>query len=218
MPDETAVQPADITALRGAALVDALDRIDPTALTGRDVDLDDVLGAIDPAALDEDAFRRLLAAVNRLAEHLPELDLSSIDAGAFARLVAAASPAQLEAVLADPRLRERLLDEVFRRMGSHVRADRIKGMHSIVRWRLSGGQGPGGFDRYQCTLSDGTCTVSKEMSGQPRVTITLSPANFVQLITQQATPAVLFVTGKLQVKGDLGFAAGLIGYFDLPTP
>jgi hypothetical protein len=28
----------------------------------------------------------------------------------------------------------------------------------------------------------------------------------------------LFVTGKIKVKGDLAFAAGLVGYFDLPKP
>lgn len=44
----------------------------------------------------------------------------------------------------------------------------------------------------------------------------MAPPDFIRIITRQATPAVLYVTGKLQVNGDLGFAAGLIGYFDLP--
>ncbi|MGH3433683.1 MAG: SCP2 sterol-binding domain-containing protein [Thermocrispum sp.] len=133
------------------------------------------------------------------------------------QLVSSAPPEQLDAALAHPALRGQLLDEIFRRMGSHVRSDKVRGMHAVVRWRLTDGSGDGGFDRYQCTLSDGACTVSKEMSEQPRVTITLSPADFVRLIAQQTSPAVLFVTGKLKVEGDLGFAAGLIGYFDLPT-
>ncbi|HEX4703571.1 MAG TPA: SCP2 sterol-binding domain-containing protein, partial [Pseudonocardiaceae bacterium] len=29
--------------------------------------------------------------------------------------------------------------------------------------------------------------------------------------------AVLFMTGKLKIKGDLGFAAGLTSLFDIPT-
>lgn len=152
-----------------------------------------------------------------ITDQIPDTDLSEVDASLLTQVVSAASPEQLDAALADPAVRTRLLDEVFRRMGEHVRVEKAKNMHAVVNWRLTGGSDPDGYDRYQCTLSEGTCTVSREMSEQPRVTITLSPANFLRLIAQQTSPAVLFVTGKISVKGDLGFAAGLIGYFDLPT-
>lgn len=154
---------------------------------------------------------------DNFADRIPDEDLSTVDASLLTQLVAAAPPEQLDAALADKLLRARVLDEIFRRMGSHVRAEKVQNMHAVVRWRLTGGSGPGGYDRYECVLSDGTCAVSKEMNEQPRVTITLSPTDFVRLIAEQTSPAVLFITGKLQVKGDLGFAAGLIGYFDLPT-
>lgn len=154
--------------------------------------------------------------LGRIADNADQLDLSAVEASTFARLVATASATQLEGALADPRSRALLLDEIFRRMQSHVRSDRVKRMNAVVRWRLTGGTGEGGYDRYECVLADGACVVTKERSPRPRVTITLAPTDFVRIITRQATPAVLYVTGKLQVKGDLGFAAGLIGYFDLP--
>lgn len=154
---------------------------------------------------------------DNIADQIPDVDLSTVDASVLTQVVAAAPPEQLDAALADEKLRGRLLDEIFRRMGSHVRAEKVRGIHAVVNWRLTGGSGPDGYDRYQIVLSDGACTVSREMTEQPRVTITLSPADFVRLIAQQTSPAVLFVTGKLKVQGDLGFAAGLIGYFDLPT-
>ena len=151
-----------------------------------------------------------------ITKQIPDDDLSTVDASVLTRLVTDSSPEQLEAAMADPAIRGRVLDEVFRRMGSYVKPEKVQNMHSVVRWRLTGGAGPGGYDRYETTLSNGAFTVSREMIQQPRVTITLSPANFLRLIAEQATPAVLFVTGKLSVKGDLGFAAGLIGYFNLP--
>jgi alkyl sulfatase BDS1-like metallo-beta-lactamase superfamily hydrolase len=154
---------------------------------------------------------------DNIADQIPDDDLSAVDASVLTRLVSAASPEQLDAALADEKLRGRLLDEIFRRMGSYVRADKAKGVHAVINWRLTGGSDQDGYDRYQCVLSDGTFTVSREMTEQPRVTITLSPTDFIRLIARQTSPAVLFVTGKLQVNGDLGFAAGLIGYFDLPT-
>ncbi len=58
--------------------------------------------------------------------------------------------------------------------------------------------------------------MNRESTREPRVTITLSPLDFVRLITRTASAPMLFVTGKVKVKGDLGFAAGLTGLFDLP--
>ncbi|MGH3450624.1 MAG: SCP2 sterol-binding domain-containing protein [Haloechinothrix sp.] len=217
MSEHQGVSPAALASLRGRALVDALEYIDEATIQPGEIDLNALIDGIAPDALGQDDFRRLLAAVNRISDSVAEIDLTVVDARVFVRLVAGVSHAQLESALAVPESRARLLDEIFRRMETHVRSDRVKRMHSVVRWRLTGGNGTGGFDRYESVLADGTCTVSRELTAQPRVTITVSPADFVQLITGQATPPVLFVTGKIQVKGDLGFAAGLIGYFDLPT-
>ncbi|WP_084612511.1 SCP2 sterol-binding domain-containing protein [Thermocrispum municipale] len=151
-----------------------------------------------------------------LAERVAGTDLTDVDASTLVGMVNSAPREQLDAAFADETLRERLLAEIFRRMSSHVRADKVRDLHAVVRWRLTGGRGEGGYDRYECTLADGKCTVSRQMSDRPRVTITVSPADFVRLISRQTTPAELYVTGKIKVKGDLGFAAGLIGYFDLP--
>lgn len=202
----------DLSGLRGAALLDALDHVAPDGL-----DVNTVADAIDPRELGRDDFRRLLESLMRLSEDAPALSLAKVDPTRFATLVSRASRPQLEAVVASLELRERVLDEIFARMGAHLRVDRP--LEAVIHWRLSGGTGAGGYDRYATTISGGSCTVSRTVEGaRPRVTITLSPVDFFRLITHQATPAVLFVTGKIKVKGDLAFAAGLIGYFDLPKP
>ncbi|WP_326567264.1 SCP2 sterol-binding domain-containing protein [Amycolatopsis rhabdoformis] len=202
---------ADVSGLRGTALLDALDHAD---LTGLDVNT--VADALDPRELGRVDFRRLLDTLVRLSEQAPAFSLTKVDPTRFATLVSRASRAQLEAVVASPALRARVLDEIFARMGSHIRRDRA--LDAVIHWRLSGGTGPGGYDRYATAISGGSCTVSRVTEGRPRVTVTLSPVDFFRLITHQATPAVLFVTGKIKVKGDLAFAAGLIGHFDLPKP
>ncbi|WET79556.1 SCP2 sterol-binding domain-containing protein [Amycolatopsis sp. QT-25] len=202
--------------LTGRALVDALERIEPDSAEAHSLDVNEVAGAIDPVKLGKDDVRRLLAALGRLAESAPAFDLRKVDPARFANLVARASRAQLESVVAERPLRDRVLREIFDRMGAHIRQDRAKTLHAVVHWRLSGGDGDGGYDRYQTVISHGACTVSRDMREKPRVTITIAPVDFFRLITHQATPAVLFVTGKIKVKGDLAFAAGLIGFFDLP--
>lgn len=208
----------EIVGLTGRALVDALERIEPDSAEAHSLDVNEVAGAIDPKDLGKDDVRRLLAALGRLAESAPAFDLRKVDPARFANLVARASRTQLESVVAERPLRDRVLREIFDRMGAHIRQDRAKTLHAVVHWRLSGGTGDGGYDRYETVISHGECTVSRDMKGKPRVTITIAPVDFFRLITHQATPAVLFVTGKIKVKGDLAFAAGLIGFFDLPKP
>ncbi|MEQ0559454.1 SCP2 sterol-binding domain-containing protein [Amycolatopsis sp. NEAU-NG30] len=219
MTDNAGLTSADqVAGLRGRALLDALERLDPLSPEAHALDVNTLADALNPADLGKDDFRRLLSALVRLAAVAPAFDLSKVDPARFASLVASASRAQLESVAADRALRERVLDEIFARMGAHIRADRARDLHAVVHWRLSGGVGEGGYDRYETVIAHGSCTVSREMHSPPRVTITIAPADFFRLITHQATPAVLFVTGRIKVKGDLAFAAGLIGFFDLPKP
>ncbi|WP_199199420.1 SCP2 sterol-binding domain-containing protein [Amycolatopsis sp. CA-128772] len=217
MADNAGMTSADrIAELRGAPLLDALERLDPLSPEAHALDVNEL--ALDPAELRRDDFRRLLKALLRLAAQAPAFDLSKVEPARFASLVASASRAQLESVVADRPLRERILDEIFARMGAHIRPDRARDLQAVVHWRLSGGAGEGGYDRYETAIAHGSCTVSREMHSAARVTITIAPVDFFRLITHQATPAVLFVTGRIKVKGDLAFAAGLIGFFDLPQP
>ncbi|MFB9684660.1 SCP2 sterol-binding domain-containing protein [Amycolatopsis plumensis] len=219
MAENAGMTSADrIADLRGAALLDALERLDPLGPEAHALDVNELAEAVDPGELRKDDFSRFLKALLALASRAPAFDLSKVEPARFASLVASASRAQLESVVADRALRERVLDEIFARMGAHIRPDRARDLHAVVHWRLSGGAGEGGYDRYETAISHGSCTVSREMHSSPRVTITIAPADFFRLITHQATPAVLFVTGRIKVKGDLAFAAGLIGFFDLPHP
>jgi putative sterol carrier protein len=219
MADNAGMTSADqVAELRGAALLNALERLDPLSPEAHGLDVNTLAEAVDPRDLGKDDFRRLLSALVRLAEKAPAFDLSKVEPARFATLVSSASRAQLESVVAERPLRERVLDEIFARMGAHIRSDKARDLHAVVHWRLSGGVGEGGYDRYETVISRGSCTVSREMRSSPRATITTAPADFFRLITHQATPAVLFVTGRIKVKGDLAFAAGLIGFFDLPHP
>jgi alkyl sulfatase BDS1-like metallo-beta-lactamase superfamily hydrolase len=139
-----------------------------------------------------------------------------MNAGTFARLITRASTDQVQGILARPELRTRVLNEIFRRMGDHLRADRATHTRAVVHWRLTGGTGEGGYDRYETIIENGTCALHRESTRDPRVTITVHPVDFLRLITNNASGAVLFMTGKLKIKGDLGFAAGLTSLFDLP--
>ncbi|WP_436492919.1 SCP2 sterol-binding domain-containing protein [Actinokineospora sp. HUAS TT18] len=202
--------------LKPRELVELLDRLTAAEVATMDIDVDAIGRAIDPRKVGRTDLSKLLGAFSRLAAEGAEISLSKFSADTFAKLITHASKDQLQSVMVDPALRATILDEVYRRMGTHLRQDRAKGLHAVVHWRLSGGSGEGGYDRYETLIDNGVCTVSRAMEGQPRATITVSPVDFLKLITNNASAPVLFMTGKLKVRGDLAFAAGLTGLFDLP--
>lgn len=176
-----------------------------------------MLSELDPRRVGKDDFVGLLAAVDRLAKQGGDVDLSRLDAAAFARLITRASNDQLQGVLGRPDLRSVIIDEIFRRMVDHLRPERVANVSAVVHWRLTGGTGDGGFDRYETIIEHGTCVVRRDHAeGEPRVTITLAPIDFVKLVTRNVSGPVLFMTGKLKIKGDLAFAAGMTNLFDLP--
>jgi putative sterol carrier protein len=171
------------------------------------------LGDVDPKKIDEEEFVALLEAASEIAGSGDAVDLSALRPEQFARLISRASNEQIEAVMDRPELRERILDEVFRRMGEHYKSDKAGTTEAVVRWRIGSDED---LLRYECVLADGKCTVSKEPRHEPKVTITAPAAEFLKLASGNASAPMLFMKGKLRVAGDLGFAAGLTKLFQIP--
>lgn len=172
------------------------------------------LGDLDPKKVSEQEFVQLLEAASDLAGSGDEVDLSGLGPEQFARLISRASDDQIAAVMRRPELRERVLDEVFRRMGEHYKSDRARDTEAVVRWRIGSDDD---LLRYECVLTGGTCAVNKEpQHDEPRATVTVTAPEFLKLASGNASAPALFMKGKLKVAGDLGFAAGLTKLFQIP--
>lgn len=169
------------------------------------------LAKVDPKQIGEQELAALLDAATDRAASGAEFNLGALRTEQFSRLLSQSSSAQINAVLARPELRERIVDEVFRRMSEHYRGNVAD---ALVRWRL--GAGDEDDLRYECQLSGETCTVSKETRQDARVTIMLPAAEFLKLASGNASPFGLFMSGKLKVAGDLGFAVKISGLFEIP--
>jgi putative sterol carrier protein len=202
--------------LSPSQLVELLRQLDPASDRLEQIDIDAIGRAVDPMRLRGGEFRTLLEQVDRLAGAGAGVDLSRMGAQTFARLIGRASKEQLTEVLAIPGLRARILGEIFRRMQEHLRAEKAGSVAAVVHWRFSDGTGDGGYDRYETVIDHGTCATADTQTRPARVTITIGPYDFLRLITSNASAPVLFMTGKLKVRGDLAFAASMMGLFDLP--
>jgi putative sterol carrier protein len=182
------------------------------------VDIDAFARAVDPARLDEKQFVQLIDVLDMLGRAGTGIELAAMRTDTFVWFVSRASATQLEHLMTHPHLRLVVFEEIFRRMGEHLDPAKAATLQAVVHWRLSGGAGPGGYDRYETVIEGGTCRSGQDPTADPRVTLTLSPTDFLRAVTGSVNVAMLFMRGRVKVKGDIAFAAGLINYFDLPRP
>ncbi|MFU8872341.1 SCP2 sterol-binding domain-containing protein [Micromonospora sp. SL4-19] len=132
----------------------------------------------------------------------------------FAQLVKSTSDDKLADVMSGD-LRGKILGEVFDRMPSLFRADRAGATNAVIHWSITG-RPDGGTDTYEIVIENGTCTVSDSPSREPKLSLTMGPVEFLKIISGGGNPVMMFMTGKLKAKGDLGLAANIANLFDIP--
>lgn len=64
------------------------------------------------------------------------------------------------------------------------------------------------------TIADGTCTVTKGTADNPDVTLIMQDDDLIQMFKGEFNSMTAFMTGKLQVEGDLMLAQRLQSFFD----
>jgi hypothetical protein len=189
----------------------------PDTTTGG-VDVDAFARAVDPRRLDEQQFVQLIDVLDMLGRVGTGIELAAMGTDTFVWFVSRASTSQLNHLMEHPHLRHVVFSEIFRRMSAHLDPIKAATLKAVVHWRFTGGTGDGGYDRFQTLIENGACVSSDYPTADPRVTLTIAPTDFLRAVTGSVNVAMLFVRGKVKVKGDIAFAAGLINYFNLPRP
>lgn len=182
------------------------------------VDVDAFARAIDPQRLDEQQFVQLIDVLEMLGRVGTGIELAAMRTDTFVWIVSRASTTQLDHLMTHRHLRQVVFDEIFRRMSEHLDPAKAATLRVVVHWRFTGGAGEGGYDRFETVIDSGACKSGTEPTADPRVTLTLAPTDFLRAVTGGVNVAMLFVRGKVKVKGDIAFAANLINYFNLPRP
>ncbi|MEV1331819.1 SCP2 sterol-binding domain-containing protein [Micromonospora costi] len=132
----------------------------------------------------------------------------------FAQLVKSTPDDKIAEVMSGD-LRGKVLGEVFNRMPSLFRADRAGSTNAVIHWTITG-RPDGGSDTYEVVIENGACTASETPQRDPKLTLTMGPVEFLKIVSGGANPVMMFMTGKLKAKGDLGLAANIANLFDIP--
>lgn len=140
--------------------------------------------------------------------------LSQIEPQEFRQLVKSTKDKDLTEVMGGPH-RGEILDAVFGRFPSVFRPDKAGSTNAVIHWVVGGGP-DGGTDTYQVVIEEGTCTTSSTADREPKLTITLGPADFLKVVSGAGNPMMMFMTGKLKAKGDLALASNIANLFAIP--
>src|SRR5918995_5011604 len=146
------------------------------------------------------------------------IDTSAVDAEEFAKNMASVTDDQLREGIGGP-MRDQILDEIFKRMEEHFRADAAGDTEAVIHWKIGGGP-DGRVDEFETVIKDGTCKVHRGFTSEgARVTLSMDGVDFLRLVTSNVPGPQLFMSGKLKIEGDMMFAATAASLFTIPgTP
>jgi putative sterol carrier protein len=141
-------------------------------------------------------------------------DFANLDPQQFAQIVKSTPDSQLADVMKSD-ARKSILDAIFARFPTLFRADRAGATNAVIHWNITD-RPDGGADTYELVIANGTCVLSESAEQDPKLTVTVGPVDFLKVVSGNGNPMMMFMTGKLKAKGDLGLAANIANLFDMP--
>lgn len=101
--------------------------------------------------------------------------------------------------------------ETFHAMPSRFKPDRAQGVKAIIQYDITG-EGGG---TYHVEIGDGKCMVHDGAAASPTLTLTMSAADWLDMVAGKLNGQMAFMSGRLKLKGDMGLAMRLAGIFGI---
>lgn len=101
--------------------------------------------------------------------------------------------------------------ETFDAMAGRFKADRAAGTNAVIQYDISGDGG----GTWHAVIKDGACTVNSGPGTNPALTLQMSAQDWLDMASGKANGQMLFMSGKLKLKGDMGLAMKLGSMFSI---
>jgi putative sterol carrier protein len=101
--------------------------------------------------------------------------------------------------------------ETFDQMGSRFKTDRAAGTNAVIQYNVSGDGG----GTWNAVIKDGTCTVKEGAATTPNLTLDIAAQDWLDMLSGKQNGQMLFMSGKLKIKGDMGLAMKLGSMFQM---
>lgn len=103
------------------------------------------------------------------------------------------------------------VQETFGAMPGRFRPDKASGTNATIQYDVSG-EGGG---TWHAVIKDGTCTVNPGAATNPNLTLQIAGQDWLDMLSGKQSGQMLFMSGKLKVKGDMGLAMKLGSMFSM---
>jgi putative sterol carrier protein len=101
--------------------------------------------------------------------------------------------------------------ETFDVMTSRFKADKAAGTNAVIQYDISGDGG----GTWHAVIKDGICTVNQGPATTPNLTLQMSAQDWLDMTAGKQSGQMLFMSGKLKLKGDMGLAMKLGSLFSV---
>jgi putative sterol carrier protein len=99
--------------------------------------------------------------------------------------------------------------ELFDSLPAKLDKDAAEDLDVVYQFDLGGAQS----GQYQLLVKNGTCVVKEGTHTDPHVTISMTGEDCIKVLNGQLNGAVMAMSGRLQISGDLGLAMQLKSLF-----
>jgi putative sterol carrier protein len=103
------------------------------------------------------------------------------------------------------------VQETFAAMPGRFRPDKASGTNATIQYDVSG-EGGG---TWHAVIKDGACSVNQGPATQPNLTLQIAAQDWLDMLSSKQSGQMLFMSGKLKVKGDMGLAMKLGSMFSM---
>jgi putative sterol carrier protein len=101
--------------------------------------------------------------------------------------------------------------ETFDAMGPRFKPERAAGTNAVVQYDISGDGG----GSWHAVIKDGACTIAEGPGTNPALTLSMAAQDWLDMTSGKQSGQMLFMSGKLKLKGDMGLAMKLGSMFSM---
>jgi putative sterol carrier protein len=101
--------------------------------------------------------------------------------------------------------------ESFDAMPGRFRSHKAAGTSAVIQYDVSG-EGGG---TWTAVIKDGTCTLNQGPATNPNLTLQIAAQDWLDMLSGKQSGQMLFMSGKLKIKGDMGLAMKLGSMFSM---
>lgn len=97
------------------------------------------------------------------------------------------------------------IHDIMQDMKGAFKADKAEGIDAVIQYSLTGEDG----GDFYATIEDGNLDVTSGIATSPKLTLTMTKQDFVDMSSGKLSPMAAFSSGKLKLGGDMMLAMKL---------